>query len=166
MQIRKANAEDADQACQVVRRSIAELCQADHQGDAHTLTLWLANKTAESMRRWITQNHVFVATEGKTILGVGAIRSSGEIMLNYVSPDARLRGVSKALVARLEAQASESGADVVTLQSSATARQFYRCAGYAGTGPPVKGFGITLGYVMAKRLSSAQPTVAQEAHEC
>ncbi len=156
MKIRKAHAEDADEACRIIRRSITELCHADHQGDAHTLTLWLANKTAENMCRWINQNHVFVATEGSTILGVGAIRNSGEIMLNYVSPDARFRGVSKALVARLEAQASELGVDVVTLQSSATARQFYFSAGYRQTGPPVKGFGKTLGFPLAKQLSDTQ----------
>lgn len=88
----------------------------------------------------------------KKAAGVGAIRSSGEVMLNYVSPDARFRGVSKAIVARLEAQACERGVDVVTFQSSATARQFYLAVGFRETGPPVEGFGITLGYPMSKRL--------------
>jgi GNAT superfamily N-acetyltransferase len=154
MKIRKAQIEDADEACLVVRRSIVELCHTDHQADAPTLALWLANKTAENMRKWMDQSHVFVATDGSTILGVGSIRGSGEIMLNYVSPDARFRGVSKALMERLEAQASELGVDVVILQSSATARQFYLAAGYTETGPPTKGFGRTLGYPMSKRLST------------
>jgi GNAT superfamily N-acetyltransferase len=105
MQIREASIEDAEEACRVVQRSITELCHADHQGDEPTLALWLANKTAESMRRWITQHHVFVATEGGAILGVGAIRSSGEVILNYVSPDVRFRGIGKALLQRLEERA-------------------------------------------------------------
>jgi GNAT superfamily N-acetyltransferase len=156
MQIRAASIEDAEEACGVVRRSITELCHADHQGDERTLDLWLANKTAENMRRWITQHHVFVATEGGAILGVGAIRSSGEVMLNYVSPDARLRGMSKALLRRLEARASELGVETITLNSTATARRFYLSAGYRENGPTTEGFGITLGYPMAKQLAGTR----------
>lgn len=152
MQIREARMEDADEACRVIRRSITELCHADHQEDAPTIALWLANKTAENMRQWIDQNHVFVATERGPILGIGAIKSSGEITLNYVSPDARFRGISKALVARLEALASELAIRMITLQSTATARQFYLSAGYKEDGQPTKGFGKTLGHPMAKRL--------------
>jgi len=154
MHVRRARVEDVEEACQVLRRSITELCHADHQGDAATLALWLANKTADNMRRWIAQHHVFVATEGNTILGVGAIGSSGEIMLNYVSPDARFRGISKAILPRLERAACEFACGTTTLLSSATARRFYLAAGYAETEPPTLGFGVTVGYPMAKRLSN------------
>ena len=51
------------------------------------------------------QSHVVVAEEAETILGVAAMNNSGKITLNYVSPDARFRGVSTALMQRLEAQA-------------------------------------------------------------
>ena len=155
MQIREACIEDAEQACHVVRRSITELCHADHRGDAPTLALWLANKTPEKMRRWIDAHHGFVAAEGAAILGVGIITSLGEIILNYVSPDARFRGISKALVARLEARARVLGIGTVTLQSSATALRFYVSAGYKPLGPPTKGFGVTLCHPMAKDLGRA-----------
>jgi hypothetical protein len=70
VEIRKACIEEAEQACAVVRRSITELCHVDHQGDAPTLSLWLANKTAENMRRWIAQTYVFVAAEqGQILIG-------------------------------------------------------------------------------------------------
>lgn len=157
MQIRKARAEDGDEATDVVRRSITELCHADHQGDVATLSQWLANKTADTMRRWTDRHHVFLATEADVALGVGSMTSSGEVLLLYVSPDARFRGVSKGLLRRLEAQAVELGVEVVTLLSSATARSFYLSAGYVETGPPQKGFGITFGYPMAKRLSPSRP---------
>ena len=153
MQIREACMDDADEACRVVRRSITELCHADHKGDAPTLALWLANKTAESMRRWIDQNHVFVAIDGGVVVGVAAIRSSGEIMLNYVSPDFRFRGVSKALVGQLEARASDLAVDTITLLSSGTARRFYLAFGYKENGPPTKGYGKTLGHPMVKQLT-------------
>ena len=47
MQIRDATVEDADAACLVMRRSIAELCIADHGKDEAILTRWLGNKTPE-----------------------------------------------------------------------------------------------------------------------
>jgi GNAT superfamily N-acetyltransferase len=152
MQIRPARIEDSEQACEVVRRSIGELCFADHRGDALTLALWLANKTADNMRRWIDAHHTLVAAESALILGVGMMRNTGEVLLNYVSPDARFRGLSKGIIAGLEASARELGLASVTLQSSTTARRFYLSAGYRETGPATKGFGLTLCHPMAKEL--------------
>jgi GNAT superfamily N-acetyltransferase len=152
MEIREACMEDAEESCAVIQRSITELCEADHQGDAPTISLWLANKTAENMRRWIAQTYMFVATEDGRIVGVGAITRSGEITLNYVLPDARFRGISKSLLRRIERQASELGVRTITLQSSLTALRFYSSAGYRRDGPPTKGFGITFGHPMMKKL--------------
>jgi N-acetylglutamate synthase-like GNAT family acetyltransferase len=52
------------------------------------------------------------------------------VMLNYVSPDARFKGVSKALLARLESKAAELGLAQCSLSSTKTARNFYRAMGY------------------------------------
>ena len=152
MHVRDACEQDAQDACLVVRRSIVELCSLDHRGDRNTLDLWLANKTAASMRRWICEHHVLVAAEAGAILGVAAMTSSGEIILNYVSPDARLRGVSKALVRGLEVRAATVGIGRLTLKSTATAVHFYRSIGYTKSGAPSQGFGITMGQPMQKCL--------------
>lgn len=152
MQLREACLDDAAAACEVVRRSITDLCYADHRRDGFTLSLWLANKTPENMRRWIGSHRTFVATDGMAICGVGMVTGAGEILLNYVSPDARFRGVSKGIIAGLEERARSLGVGAVTLQSSTTACRFYISAGYASLGPPTKGFGITLCHPMAKRL--------------
>ena len=103
--------EDAEAACVVLRRSITELCRDDYRGDASTLAAWLANKTPEHVRTWIgnPDNCVLVADDGGAILGVAAMQSTGRISLNYVSPDARFRGVSKALMRALEAKATSAG---------------------------------------------------------
>jgi GNAT superfamily N-acetyltransferase len=154
MIVREAREEDAEAACLVLRRSITELCGADHRGDSRTLALWLANKTPEDVRRWIgdPNNRLFVAVDGGAILGVSAIQNSGRVSLNYVSPDARLRGVSKALMARLEARAVELGLAACTLESTATARRFYVSIGYREVEPPRPGFGVSLCYPMQKVL--------------
>ena len=152
MHVRDACEQDAEQACSVVRRSIVELCSVDHRGDRGTLDLWLANKTAANMRRWIREHRVLVAADADAILGVAAMTSSGEIMLNYVSPDARFRGVSKALVRGLEVRAANLGIERLTLKSTATAVRFYRSIGYTESGAPLQGFGISMGQPMQKRL--------------
>jgi hypothetical protein len=53
MEIRDAVAEDAPAACQVLRRSISELCVADHGNDPAILAKWLLNKTPDIVASWI-----------------------------------------------------------------------------------------------------------------
>jgi hypothetical protein len=110
MEIRDAVAGDAPAACQVLRRSIVELCVADHRNDPTILTQWLKNKTPEIVASWIASpnNSLLVAVEGCAILAVGSVTNAGEITLNYISPDARFRGVSRALLAALEARAIDA----------------------------------------------------------
>jgi hypothetical protein len=86
MDIRRARLSDAEAACAVHRRSIIELCVADHGDDPAVLAAWLASKTTENVRAWIARpdNNLFVAEEGSAILAVGCVTDAGEISLNYV----------------------------------------------------------------------------------
>lgn len=156
MRIRDATAEDADVACLVMRRSIAELCVADHGNDEAVLKRWLGSKTPEIFRCWIAQpgNSVLVAVEDGDILAVGAVTDAGEITLNYVSPDARFRGVSQSMLGALEARAAELGNTRCRLISTETARRFYLANGYAEQGPPALIFGTRSGYPMSRVLAS------------
>jgi N-acetylglutamate synthase-like GNAT family acetyltransferase len=132
MKIRQARKEDAKAACVVLRRSITELCQKDHGNDKMFLSKWLANKTPEKVAEWIADHdsYTFVAEDSGTIVGVGAITSTGKITLNYVSPDARFQGVSKAMLETLERKARKLGLEHCFLESTVTARRFYTSAGY------------------------------------
>jgi GNAT superfamily N-acetyltransferase len=124
MHIRDAVPEDAPAACETLRRSISELCSSDHHDDPVILGRWLANKTTtEIVASWIVNpgNSVLVAVESVTILAVGSVTDAGEITLNYASPDARFRGVSRALLVALETRAQERGNQRCTLLSTETA---------------------------------------------
>jgi GNAT superfamily N-acetyltransferase len=158
MEIRDAVSTEAPAACQVLRRSIIELCVADHQNDPAILARWLANKTPEIIASWIAQpvSSMLLAVEGDAILAVGAVTDAGEITLNYVSPDARFRGVSRALLGALEARAVARGNTRCTLLSTATARRFYKAAGYVEDGPPQGKFGTAGSYPMAKRVTTVR----------
>lgn len=158
MLIRRARLEDAASACEAMRRSIAELCRADHHDDPAILRRWLANKTPAVVGGWIANpdNFVLVAVEEEAVLAVGIVRHDGEITCNYVSPDARFRGVSKAMLAQLEATARELGNASCNLISTETARRFYRACGYEEVGMPQGKFGTTGSYPMLKRLVERQ----------
>ena len=61
---------EAAAICEVLRRSIIELCVLDHQNDPVRLAEWLANKTPENVASWIADpdNRIFVAVaEGKVL---------------------------------------------------------------------------------------------------
>ena len=130
MDIRPARPDDAAAACSVLRRSIQELCVQDHGDEEAFLADWLANKTPGNVAQWMTISHVFVAEERSRIIGVAALTGSGHITLNYVAPEARFTGVSKALLRTVEDKAVELGCDACTVQSTKTAERFYRAAGY------------------------------------
>ncbi|GAA0295321.1 hypothetical protein GCM10009087_01340 [Sphingomonas oligophenolica] len=142
--IRRAAPQDAAAICAVVRDSITTLCGADHHGDPVVLASWLANKTPENVARWIANpdNAVFVAVDAGAVVAAACITRGGEILLNYVAPAARFRGASKALMQALEEVARLQGNARCTLDSTATARDFYRALGYAGTGEPCRKLGV------------------------
>jgi GNAT superfamily N-acetyltransferase len=154
MRVRDACEQDAEEACAVIRRSIIELCILDHQCDPGTLAGWLLNKTTANLRQWIRTHHVLVAEDEGAILGVAAMSASGHVLLNYVSPTARFRGVSRALINVLEARAVSIGLSVLTLESTSTALGFYRAAGYAPAGTPWRRV-ASVAYPMQKCLPRA-----------
>ena len=156
--IRDAAPEDAVAACQVLRDSISQLCVADHGNDPAILKMWLANKTPEIVVGWVVQkgNSLLLAVEGDAVLGVGSVTDAGEITLNYVSPAARFRGVSRALIQALEARAVERGNRRCRLTSTQTAHRFYQTLGYIDDGAPTGKFGMRSSYPMSKQIVGAE----------
>jgi GNAT superfamily N-acetyltransferase len=148
LKIRDALAEDAPAACALLRRSITELFAADHNNDPAIIERWLANKTVGNVLAWIGQpdNSLLVVEDDHQLLAVGSVTDSGMIGLVYVSPDARFRGVSTALLRALESRAAEHGNLQCELTSSETARRFYLSNGYTGSGPPIGAWGTTGGH--------------------
>ena len=130
--VRKACAEDAPEAVETLRRSIAELCVADHGNAPEALEGWLANKNEEQWRDWVARRDVsvFVAAQDGVVRGVGLIAHTGEIRLNYVHPIARLQGISRALLFAMEDEAQRLGRAHCVLESTRTALRFYRANGY------------------------------------
>ena len=142
IRVRPAVRPDANDISRVLNASITELCVADHGNDPETLRRWLANKTPESVAGWFDnpQSQSMVAEIDGEIAAVGGYSSAREIILNYVAPWQRGKGVSSALLARME---TLLGPGAATLGSTATALAFYRNRGWLDDGPPQLWRGMT-----------------------
>ena len=101
--IRTAVPQDAEAMSAVLIASITELCTDDHHGDPAAIAAWTANKSPAGIGRWFANpaNRLFVAEDGGAVVAVGGFNSGGEVILNYVAPAARFRGVSRAMLAHL-----------------------------------------------------------------
>ena len=154
MKIRAAVLEDAIDVSKVVRMSIEKLCVADHQGDKAILDRWLANKTPETVAQWLKNPdniNLVAVDDSDAILAAGCVRRDGIVLLNYVSPEARFRGVSNALLAALEDAARSEGNAWCALESTKTAHRFYQERGYSDVGEPGFKYGLTT-FPMRKSL--------------
>jgi GNAT superfamily N-acetyltransferase len=151
MRVHLATPEDAEAACDVLRRSIVELCESDHSGDQEAIACWLSNKTPETVLDWIsdTTNVFLVAIDDQAILSVAAMTRTGCVTLNYVRPESRFARGSKALLATLEGVARRLGLSALTLRSTKTAERFYRTAGFVENTDDAQGDS----YSMIKPLS-------------
>lgn len=134
--VRLASSGDAEAVVALVRRSITELCTADHHNDAAILDRWLANKTPENFRAWISgpDNFCVVAEIDGRVSGVGLVHRSGEIWLVYLAPGSLRQGMGRAIHAALETQARAWGLRKLHLDSTLLAQVFYAALGYHPAG--------------------------------
>jgi GNAT superfamily N-acetyltransferase len=139
----------------VLMNSILGLCAADHDNDPAKLAAWLRNKSPAGVAAMLanTDMMMFVAEKDEAILAVGAITREGDIALNYVAPEARFSGVSKAMLARLETELFALGYAEGRLEATATAKPFYEKAGWLADGPQASGRMVN-GYPMRKALGA------------
>ena len=153
---RIAEPRDADAAVRVLRRSITELCVADHHNDPTTLQKWLENKTVENFHRWLASKSNFcVVTESNAeINGVGLVHRAGEILLCYIAPESQGHGYGSAILAALEAKARTWELDKRRLESTVSARPFYETHGYISAGESTCSFGSSRCYPYEKILQT------------
>lgn len=83
----------------------------------------------------------FVAQEGDTVLGTGALADKGgygEVKSMFVLPDARGKGVGEALLRQIEATARSNGHGAMKLETGNVlyaAHRLYERAGFSKCGP-------------------------------
>lgn len=151
--IRPATEADIPAISRVLIASISELCAADHGNDPTKLAAWLANKSPDGVRAMLANpaGQLFVAELDRAIAGVGGLSHDGIITLNYVAPAMGVKGVSKAMLAWLEAELKARGCVEARLEATATAQSFYESQGWLLDGPQAQGRMVN-GYPMHKVL--------------
>lgn len=134
--IREATVNDAARASKVLCASITDLCAPDHRRDANVIERWTRNKTPAAFRARITTSSdaLYVAEVNGVIVAIGGVDENSSITLNYVVPDHRLQGISKAMLHHLEQTLYRKGVRRACLTSTLTARDFYSAAGWTETG--------------------------------
>jgi GNAT superfamily N-acetyltransferase len=144
LEIRIATADDAAAACAILRRSIAECCVLDHKNDPAVLEAWLGNKSPEMVTSWFASasNFSIVAVQAGEVLGVALLTRAGKVALCYLLPEARGRGIGKALLERLEVQAAEWQIKALQLHSTASAEGFFTGHGYLASGAVRSPYGV------------------------
>lgn len=154
-QIRSATADDAGPACAVLHASITHCCVDDHHGDPVALAAWLRNKTPAQLRVWILSpdHHAITALADGRQVGFALSSKAGEVLLCYLLPQARFTGAGKAMLTALEEHARVDRVHALRLDSTATARSFYRRNGFVEKGLPTVAFGMQ-SHPMEKTLTS------------
>ena len=83
-----------------------------------------------------------MAETASALIGVALLKADGTVALCYLLPEARFLGVGKALLRKLEAEATRLGLEELRLSSTRTGYPFYRRNGFIDIGPGASPFGL------------------------
>ncbi|MFN7986507.1 MAG: GNAT family N-acetyltransferase [Thermoanaerobaculia bacterium] len=151
---------DAPALATLWRRSIEELCHADHGGRRDIIESWCARKTPERLCSDFADPSLLwlvAETPGGRLAGVGVLHRDGTILGLYVSPDEVGRGVGSELLAALLREATDLGHQRVHLESTATGHAFYAAHGFRDSGAPVVRLGSVRAFPMVMELPRSGP---------
>lgn len=99
---------------------------------------WLATREPAVYAEQMETELVVLAEEDGEVLGWGAFNADKQEITNvFVDPPHHRRGIGTAIVTVLEGAARHVGLDVVQLQATGTAIDFYLATGYQSD-PPVE----------------------------
>lgn len=154
--IRFATTVDVPRICEVLTRSIREICGPDYGNDPLLLDEWCANKTPETITEWIPNpKNFFIVVESplQGIIGVGLYRrQEATINLCHLAPEGLHRGLGSKLLSSMESEARRLSHTAINVVSSITASEFYKRNGYLSNGEPVY-WGKIIGFPLRKVIA-------------
>ena len=152
--VREAMPSDSAKACEVLRRSISEICSLDYN-DQSVIDEWLGNKTESNIKEWIqsVNSYSVVCTNDDHIVGFGTITLEGEVLLLYLVPEALRKGNGKLMLEAMEERIISECIEEIYTVSSITAKPFYERNGYTKNGAPMLVGNIEGEFPLIKRVS-------------
>ncbi len=134
MHIRRFSETDADSVCAVIERNLREVNSKDYPAEYIEANIQSHNRAVILDRA--KDAHMYVACEGDTVLGCGAIagyygsREESILLTIFVLPELHGRGIGQAIVHALENDDYFRRAKRIEIPASITACDFYRKLGY------------------------------------
>ena len=153
--VREATPSDSVEACEVLRRSISEVCSHDYN-DQSVIDEWLDNKTESNVKEWIqsVKTYSVVCTNDDLVVGFGLITLEGEVLLLYLAPEALHKGNGKLILEAMEQRIISEGIEEIYTVSSITAKPFYERNGYTENEAPLLVGNIKGDFPLIKRVST------------
>ena len=125
--IRKARPGDADGISRVILSALRETNAKDYSQDV--IERVERSFTPTAVLDLMAKRTVFVAMSEQQIIGTASL--DGRVVRTvFVAPNVQGNGVGRQLMAEVEPVARETGVEVLTVPSSATAEQFYSKLGF------------------------------------
>ena len=156
MIIEKFKDQQAEEVSKLIHQDLLEIISKDYPQEY--LASLFDHFTPANIRKTARTQHTFVAVKGEKVLGTASLANFGSQenpkyygTSVFVALEFQGRGVGKQLMEKLEVNARELGATMLTVRAAVGARGFYRKLGYAYQNqeelPDEKG-----NYVMEKSL--------------
>jgi putative acetyltransferase len=152
--VRRWTQADTEELGALFRRSVREVASRDYrpaQIEAWVKAPGEIETWAERMRSRVS----FVAEERDRLIGFIQYEPPDHIDMTYVHPETQRRGVARALLAAVEAEARASDVPLLNVEASITSRPFFEAHGFEIVTPQI----VTargqefLNYRMRKRLA-------------
>ncbi len=128
MRIRRARDTDYAEIARLRRQTIRSVNSKDYPEDV--IHSWSAKAGARSFRESADTCKRWVALEKEKIVGFCEHSFECELSRIYVHKDALRKGVGSRLLGVAEASLQKQGCKVVILESTITAKEFYKKNGY------------------------------------
>src|SRR5687768_8850843 len=127
--IRKAEVEDCPSIAQVHTSAVRAISHSRYTPEE--IEAWAVPRTPENYKQAVQSKEFYVAVENHVIVGFGVLNQESRVIeAVYVSPDVMRRGVGLMILGLLEEQARALNLEVLSLNASLNAVQFYLRAGY------------------------------------
>jgi ribosomal protein S18 acetylase RimI-like enzyme len=143
--IRSATEADIDAIYAVHVAAMRRLQDTAPQGDERAqkgVDAYISGRRPSHVAAEMREQRIVVMEDEGKILGFAALHVPKiEITMVFVNPEHQRKGVGRALLAELESIAIEAGLDVVKLQATGTAIEFYLKTGYQSDPPVESGAG-------------------------
>jgi GNAT superfamily N-acetyltransferase len=137
--IEKFQPGQAEAVSRLIQRNLLEINSRDYP--AEFISFLVEQFSPERVVENAQVQHLFVAVADEKVIGTGGLANFGSAetpryygVAVFVEPECQGKGIGQQIMAAVEAQAVELGAEKITVRAAIGARRFYEKLGYVFPG--------------------------------